>query len=191
MVNESFAEMGGLATCSARRLGAAITAVAWDALREQIKTRPVIGCRDERLIRIKAYIASHLAEPELSVEKIAHACRISLRGLHRYFAQDAAGSVSSYLWQQRLVRCAEMLRDPRHAHRSITDVCFSCGFSSSSHFSRLFKGRFGVPPVHYRVGLASTRSGNGPYRSGKVSADAGPTDRSLSRGIPNLMRRPN
>ncbi|MGC1563798.1 MAG: AraC family transcriptional regulator, partial [Bradyrhizobium sp.] len=40
---------------------------------------------------------------------------------------------------------------------SITDVCFSYGFSSSSHFSRLFKGQFGVSPVHYRIELAPLR----------------------------------
>ena len=154
MVNESFGEMRRLPPFSGRKLGAAITTMAWDALREQIETPPVIGRRDELPMRVKAYIEANLADPELSVERIAHACSISVRGLHRHFAEDPAGSVSRYLWQRRLIRCAEALRDPSQAHRSITDVCFSYGFSSSSHFSRLFKDRFGVPPVHYRVGLA-------------------------------------
>ncbi len=114
----------------------------------------MIGCRDELSMRVKTYIEAQLADPELSVERIAHACNISVRGLHRLFAEDPAGSVSSYLWQRRLIRCADALRDPSRAHLSITDVCFSYGFSSSSHFSRLFKDRFGVPPVRYRVGLA-------------------------------------
>ena len=150
MMNESFGEMRLLPRFSGRKLGAAITAMAWDALREQIETPPVIGHRDELPMRVKAYIEANLADPELSVEQIAHACSISVRGLHRLFAEDPAGSVSRYLWQRRLIRCAEALRDPSQAHRSITDVCFSYGFSSSSHFSRLFKDRFGVPPVRYR-----------------------------------------
>ena len=154
MVNESFGEMRRLPRFSGRKLGAAITTMAWDALREQIETPPVIGRRDELPMRVKAYIEANLADPELSVERIAHACNISVRGLHRHFAEDPAGSVSRYLWQRRLIRCAEALRDPSQAHRSITDVCFSYGFSSSSHFSRLFKDRFGVPPVRYRVELA-------------------------------------
>ena len=154
MVNESFGEMRRLPRFSGRKLGAAITTMAWDALREQIETPQVIGHRDELPMRVKAYIEANLADPELSVEQIAHACSISVRGLHRHFAEDPAGSVSRYLWQRRLIRCAEALRDPSQAHRSITDVCFSYGFSSSSHFSRLFKDQFGVPPVRYRVGLA-------------------------------------
>ena len=154
MVNESFGEMRRLPPSSGKKLGAAITTMAWDALREQIETPPVIGAHDELLMRVKAYIEANLADPELSVERIAQACSISLRALHRHFAEDPAGSVSRYLWQRRLIRSGEALRDPSQAHRSITDVCFSHGFSSSSHFSRLFKDQFGVPPVHYRVGLA-------------------------------------
>ena len=151
MVNESFGEMRRLSPLGGRKLGAAMTTMAWDALREQIETPPVIARHDELLMRVKAYIEAHLADPELSVEWIAHACSISLRGLHRHFAEDPAGSVSMYFWQRRLFCCAETLRDPRQAHRSITDVCFSYGFSSSSHFSRLFKDQFGVPPIDYRA----------------------------------------
>ena len=105
-------------------------------------------------MRVQAYIEANLTDPELSVERIAYACSISLRALHRHFAEDPAGSVSHYLWYRRLIRCAEALRDPSQAHLSITDICFSYGFSSSSHFSRQFKDRFGVTPVDYRVGLA-------------------------------------
>ena len=150
MANESFGEMRRLPGFAGRKLGAAITTMAWDALREQIETPPVIGRRDEIPMRVKAYIEANLADPELSVERIAHACSISVRGLHRHFAEDPAGSVSRYLWQRRLIHCAEALRDPSQAHRSITDVCFSYGFSSSSHFCRLFNGWFGVPPARYR-----------------------------------------
>ena len=122
-----------------------------DAPREQIEAPPMIECRDELSMRVKTYIEAQLADPELSVERIAHACNISVRGLHRLFAEDPTGSVSRYLWGSRLIRCAEVLRDPSQVYRAITDVCFSYGFSSSSHFSRLFKNQFGVSPVHYRV----------------------------------------
>ena len=159
MVTESFGEMRRLPRFSGRKLGAGIATMTWDALREQIETPPMIGRRDELSMRVKTYIEAKLADPELSVERIAHACNISVRGLHRLFAEDPAGSVSSYLWQRRLIRSAEALRDPSQAHRSITDVCFSYGFSSSSHFSRLFRDRFGVPPFGYRVGLATQIDG--------------------------------
>jgi hypothetical protein len=88
MVNESFGEMRRLSPLGGRKLGAAITTMAWDALREQTETPPVIGRHDELPMRVKAYIEANLADPKLSVERIAHACSISLRGLHRHFAED-------------------------------------------------------------------------------------------------------
>ena len=150
MVCESFEEMRRLAAPSRRCLGAALTALAWQAVREQIETPAVTGQRGARLARVKDYIEAQLDDPELSVETIAHGCDISVRSLHRLFAHDTAGSVSSYLWQRRLARCAAALRDPRSAERSITDICFKHGFNSTSHFARLFKNRFGVPPRDYR-----------------------------------------
>ena len=56
MVNESFGEMRRLSRSGGRKLGAAITTMTWDALREQIETPPVIGRRDELPMRVKAYI---------------------------------------------------------------------------------------------------------------------------------------
>ena len=66
MVNESFGEMRRLPPSSGKKLGAAITTMAWDALREQIETPPVIGAHDELLMRVKAYIEANLADPRAS-----------------------------------------------------------------------------------------------------------------------------
>lgn len=153
VVDESFSEMRRLPESSGRKLGATISSMAWDALREQMEVPSTIGRRDEATTRAKAFIEANLNNPELTIEKITHVCNISVRGLHRHFAEDPFGSVSRYIWHRRLVRCAEVLRDPSQAHRSITDICFSHGFISSSHFSRTFKDQFGVSPLHYRVGL--------------------------------------
>ena len=46
MVNESFGEIRRLPPSSGKKLGAAITTMAWDALREQIETPPVIEAHE-------------------------------------------------------------------------------------------------------------------------------------------------
>ena len=53
-------------------------------------------------------------------------------------------TVSDYIWQARLQNCRQELE--AHAGKTITDVAFSWGFSSSSHFSRVFRKYFGVVP---------------------------------------------
>jgi AraC-like DNA-binding protein len=147
---EAFNQMHRLGRQSESSLQAAISALTWDALREQLEAPPHTGQNDIRCAQLKGFIDARLTDPDLSIESLAQACGMSVRSVHRAFAADGAGSVWKYVWQRRLSHCAAELRDPRQAHRSITDICFSWGFNSSSHFSRLFKDEFGVPPSKYR-----------------------------------------
>jgi transcriptional regulator GlxA family with amidase domain len=125
--------------------------MTWDAVRELLEAPPQGVHRDVICARIKSYIERHVAEPSLSVDEIAHALGISVRSVHRAFESDSARSISNYLWGRRLSHCAACLRDPTQADRSITDICLSFGFNSTSHFSRIFKEQFGLPPSEYRM----------------------------------------
>ena len=53
-------------------------------------------------------------------------------------------TVSDYIWRARLLNCRQELET--QYHKTITDVAFSWGFSSSSHFSRVFRKYFGIVP---------------------------------------------
>ena len=100
--------------------------------------------------RIKAYILSDLRNPELSIDRIATALHCTKRYLHKVF-QPEGFSISDYIWQSRLDRCRDELLGAKHEARSVTDIAFSWGFSSSAHFSTAFKQRFGIPPSNYRA----------------------------------------
>ena len=99
--------------------------------------------------RIKTYILSDLRNPELSIDQIAAALHCTKRYLHKVFEVERV-SLSDYIWQSRLDRCRNELLDTKHKARSVTDIAFSWGFSSSAHFSTAFKQRFGIPPSYYR-----------------------------------------
>jgi AraC-like DNA-binding protein len=43
------------------------------------------------------------------------------------------------------------LLSPQHSHRSIAELAYQVGFSHPSHFSRLFKRRFGMTPRDLRA----------------------------------------
>jgi AraC family transcriptional activator of tynA and feaB len=150
-LSESFNQMNRLGVSSRKLLQRALTEMTWDAVREQLEAPPDPVHRDVLCTRIKTCIEQHLAEAELSVESVAQACGMSVRSIHRAFETEPAGSVSNYIWKRRLSHCAACLRDPGQVHRSITDICFSWGFNSTSHFSRLFKEQFGIPPREYRI----------------------------------------
>jgi AraC family transcriptional regulator, positive regulator of tynA and feaB len=129
----------------------AITSLVWQAVREQLDAPVSAAHQNLQISWVKRFIDSRLQDPHLSVDAIAEACRISVRSLYRAFSNDSAGSVSKYLWTRRLDHCAAALRDPRQQHRPVTEICFAWGFNSSSHFSRIFKSRFGCTPSEYRV----------------------------------------
>jgi len=110
---------------------------------------------DERSVRlarlgsIKAYIESNLGDPNLSPSVIAKQNGISLRYLHQLFRLTDT-SVSEWLRLRRLQKCYDLLTSPRYAARSITEIAYSMGFSSSSHFSNLFRAQFDARPTDVR-----------------------------------------
>jgi AraC-like DNA-binding protein len=100
--------------------------------------------------RIKTFILSDLRDPELSVDRIATAFHCTKRYLHKLFESEGT-TVSEYMWQSRLDRCRNELLDERFKERSVTEIAFSWGFSSSAHFCTAFKQRFGIPPSRCRA----------------------------------------
>lgn len=107
--------------------------------------------RQARLSLIQSWIEQHLSDPELSLEAIARHHNISVRLLHHLFRQEGE-SPAEWIWSRRLQKCHDLIRSPQEMHRSITDIAYSLGFSSSSHFSNAFKARFGMRPSEARRG---------------------------------------
>jgi AraC-like DNA-binding protein len=102
-----------------------------------------------RLQSVKSYIDSRLDDPDLSPANIAKANGISLRYLH-YLFKSSGTSVSEWVREQRLIKCHQKLVSEKYEDDSITNIAFSMGFNSSSHFSRLFKEKFGMAPRNLR-----------------------------------------
>lgn len=99
--------------------------------------------------RAQAFIHEHLRDPGLSIDQISTALGCSKRYLHMLFS-DKGMTVSDYIWQARLQNCRQELE--AQGGKTITDVAFSWGFSSSSHFSRVFRKYFGIVPSSIHKG---------------------------------------
>lgn len=105
--------------------------------------------REARLRSVKAWIEDHLADPGLTLEKVAKSNGISLRHLH-YLFRLTDMSVSEWIWDRRLQRCYDVLTRPELCALSVTQVAFQLGFNSSSHFSTAFRRKFGMSPSDAR-----------------------------------------
>jgi AraC-like DNA-binding protein len=102
-----------------------------------------------RLQLVKSYIESRLDDPDLTPGIIARDNGISLRYLH-YLFKVSGTSVSEWVREQRLKKCHQKLTSAKFEGESITAIAFSMGFNSSSHFTRLFKQKFGMTPRYAR-----------------------------------------
>ena len=111
-------------------------------LREADTTFDRVG-PEAMYIRAQAFIREHLRDPDLCIDQISAALGCTKRYLHMLFS-DKGMTVSDHIWRARLLHCRQELET--QAGKTITDVPFSWGFSSSSHFSRTFRKHFGFVP---------------------------------------------
>jgi len=83
----------------------------------------------------------------LSLEEYAKLCHRSLSSFKREFQAHFQASPGKWLLQRRLEYSANLLRN---SPMNVTEIVFESGFEDVSHFSRVFKERFGAPPMAYR-----------------------------------------
>lgn len=96
-----------------------------------------------RLRSVQRWIEGHIAEPGLSLEKVATANGMSLRYLHLLF-RHCDMSAMEWIWNRRLQLAYD--RISRNEGASITAIAYDHGFNSSSHFSTMFRRKYGVSP---------------------------------------------
>ena len=99
--------------------------------------------------RISDYIQVHLTD-KLSLEAMAQQLGMSRSYFALQFKQSWGISPHQFVSQQRIERTKTLLRRDR---RPIIDIALDCGFSSQSHFSKVFKRYVGLSPNAYRRAL--------------------------------------
>jgi AraC-like DNA-binding protein len=104
------------------------------------------------LHRVRDFIQSNLSHPSMSVDLICKELGISRSSLYRIFSSEG-GNISNYIWRQRVYKLKVLLESNAYYKKTITELAFGVGFSSSSHASVLFKDYVGMTPSQYRRSL--------------------------------------
>ena len=99
------------------------------------------------------YIGRHLAEPDLRPPRIADAVGVSVRYLHRAFA-DQGVSVARSVRDLRLERVASTLRSAER-RPSLDALAARFGFAGQEPLARAFQRRYGVSMTAYQRSVSS------------------------------------
>ena len=104
----------------------------------------------EFLAKLDSTIRENIANSELGNDFLAERMSMSTSTLVRKIRKLLNTSPNNYIRNVRLVSAAEMLKQGEGAN--ITDICYACGFSTVSYFSKCFKDKFGSTPSEFASG---------------------------------------
>ncbi len=65
----------------------------------------------------------------------------------RLFKKETGKTPQQYLVELKIEKAKELLS---FSNYTVTEICFLCGFSEHSHFSKVFKKLTGLTPLNYR-----------------------------------------
>jgi AraC-like DNA-binding protein len=95
-------------------------------------------------VAMRDFVSVNLSDLDLDVDTLRATFRCSRATVYRLF--EPQGGVVAYIRDQRLMRCFAELTRPAKLPRLISEVATRWGFENPSHFNRLFKTKFGLPP---------------------------------------------
>jgi AraC-like DNA-binding protein len=130
---------------AALHLAGLVELVLRSALRDELNQVDTGAARYRDAV---AYISDHLADAELTAERVADALFISRRRLYQLFT-DGDG-VSGRIRRMRIERAKQLLADPTKTLHGVADIARHCGFVNAAHFSRTFRGIVGCTPKEFR-----------------------------------------
>ena len=113
-----------------------------DARQQQMR-----GIYTSRINRVIDYIESNISG-DLSLEELAEVAQFSPFHFHRIFRAMVGEPLNGFIQRVRIEKAAaKLIADPR---KSITEIAFEYGFSSSSAFARTFKDNFKISASDWR-----------------------------------------
>ena len=82
---------------------------------------------------------------DLSLEEIANYTGRSLATFKRDFKKVSELSPQKWIIRRRLEAAHALIRS---GVRNVTDICFEVGFKNLSHFSKIYKEKYGSSPAN-------------------------------------------
>ena len=98
------------------------------------------------LMDVANYIYHHISEP-IKTKDIANSLYLSRPYLSKKFKEETNENISDYIIKEKINEAKRLLR---YSNKSLTQISSYLGFSSPSHFSRVFKKYTNLIPSEYK-----------------------------------------
>ena len=106
-----------------------------------------------RILKVKNFISKNFMD-EIRLAQLADIAGMSPSAFSRFFKLHTGRNLTDYIIDMRLGAASRMLVD---TSRSISEICFCCGFNNLSNFNRIFKKKKGCSPSEFRENYHKTR----------------------------------
>jgi len=104
----------------------------------------------DKTFSFREVIDSNLYEP-LDLQRLAAMTNNSMASFKRKFNKMYDSTPAKYITQKKLEKAQRILA---FSLSSIKEVCYECGFTNPSSFSRMFKDQYGYSPTEFRKNLS-------------------------------------
>jgi AraC-like DNA-binding protein/ligand-binding sensor protein len=102
--------------------------------------------------RAKAYIAGHYGDP-VGLDEMARTMHVSTFYFCKMFKKATGLTFTDYLGRVRVERAKNLLLNP---HLRVSEIAYTVGFQSLTHFNRVFRKLAGESPTDFREKLKKT-----------------------------------
>ncbi len=113
---------------------------------QRVSLQARTGLRSPRLAHAIQIMRNAVEQP-VSIRRIAEDVGVSTRQLERIFVKHLNTSPKKFMLDLRLERARYLLLQ---TEMSVIDVAIATGFESPSHFARVYRTAFGMPPNRQR-----------------------------------------
>jgi AraC-like DNA-binding protein len=101
---------------------------------------------EEFLGSVRDVIEDRMQDPAFDVNELARALGYSRSAFYRHLDELGVGSPAELIRQMRLERSLQLIEA---GEASVSRIAWRVGFKSTSHFSKLFRDRFGSAPSEF------------------------------------------
>jgi AraC-like DNA-binding protein len=95
----------------------------------------------------RTLVEQRYADPEFTLGETAKAAGLSAAHFSHLFHKKTGVTLTCYVRSRRIEEAKRLLSE---TDRSITDICYACGFNSLTHFNRVFRRDAACSPSQFR-----------------------------------------